>query len=74
MMNPLWMILSLVTLVAGTLVILAPNFIVSSNKRLSKVLFSTDDLVMRHRHAVGVLLFIVAYLCFRLALLVASGL
>jgi len=69
MLEPGWGILSLVALVAGTLVILAPSWISSTNKRLNRVLVSVDEMVMRYRHVVGVTLLIVAYLCFRLALL-----
>lgn len=72
MLEPGWSFLSLVALVAGTLVILAPSWISSTNKRLNRVLVSVDEMIMRYRHLVGVTLLIVAYLCFRLALLTSN--
>ena len=71
-LNPTWTVLSMVALAGGVLIILAPKFMVGTNKRLSKVMVSMDDLIMRHRHVVGVLLLVVSYLCFRLAVLLAS--
>ncbi len=73
MTNPWWTALSAVALVGGVLIILAPKFVVSMNRSLNKALLSADDRIMRNRHVIGVLLLIVAYLCFRLALMAPTG-
>jgi uncharacterized membrane protein len=73
MLHSLWAGLSVLTLVVGILVILAPRFVVTVNSQLSKALGSVDDLIMRYRHLVGAILLVVAYLCFRLALLIPTG-
>jgi hypothetical protein len=72
-MNPIWLSLGAVTLVAGVLIILTPKVVVDLNKGLTKVLGSADDMVLKHRHVMGAGFMIVAYLCFRLALLVGEG-
>ena len=72
MVNTLWMGLSAVALVGGTLIILAPKLVAGVNGQLSRVLVSIDDLVMRYRHIVGVTLLIIAYVCFNLALVVPT--
>ena len=73
MLNPGWSSLTVVALAGGVLIILAPKFVVRMNKTLNKALVSADGLVMRYRHVIGVLLLLVAYLCFQLALLGAAG-
>lgn len=73
MLNPIWLSLGGVTLVAGVLIILMPKLVVDLNKQLTKVLGSADEMVLRHRHLMGAGFMIVSYLCFRLALLVGQG-
>lgn len=68
MLNSWWMVASAFTLLGGVLVILAPKTVVNLNKLLGKALVSADDVVMRYRHLVGAGLLVVAYLCFRLAM------
>lgn len=72
MLSSSWLVLSAITLLSGVLVILAPKWVVRLNNQLSRALLSLDDLIMRYRHLVGAMLLIVAYLCFRLALVVPS--
>ncbi len=73
MLNPGWSSLTVFALAGGVLIILAPKFVVKMNRALNKALLSMDDLIMRYRHAIGVLLLLVAYLCFQLALFVPAG-
>ncbi len=70
MLDPIWMCLSALALVGGAMVILVPKVVAQMNTQLNKVLVSVDELLLRYRHLVGVTLLVVAYLCFRLALLV----
>lgn len=72
MLDPMWVTLSALTGLVGVLIILAPKFVVTVNDRLSKTIVSMDDLVLRHRHVMGALLLIVAYLCFWIALLLTQ--
>ncbi|GEM_PF-6307174 len=74
MLQPGWLVLALVALVGGMAVILLPKQVTQLNNQLSRALGSVDDLVLRHRHVMGALLLLVAYLCFRLAMLVPQGL
>ena len=73
MLNPVWFALSMFALVGGVLVILMPKLVITLNNRLSKALVSLDELILRYRHWVGAALLIAAYLCFRLALVVATA-
>jgi hypothetical protein len=73
MLDPVWMILSCIALFGGAMVILTPNVLLRMNNHLAKALVSVDDLVLKYRHVVGAMLLIVAYLCFRLALLIPTG-
>ena len=70
MLDPMWLGLCVMVLAGGTMVILAPKLVLQLNTQLSRVLVSVDETLLRHRHVIGVLLLVVAYLCFRLALLV----
>jgi len=67
MLNPWWGGLSLVALVGGIAVIVAPTWLVKLNAQLNKTLVSLDEVVVKYRYLVGALLLIVSYLCFRLA-------
>lgn len=73
MLDPTWSALALFALAGGVLVILTPRLIVDVSNRLNRMVGSMDDLIMKHRHVVGAALLVVAYLCFRLALLVPHG-
>ena len=73
MLNPTWLWLSVIALVGGVTVILVPKRVMQLNDQLNKILVSVDGLLMRYRHLVGVALLVVAYLCFRLALLVPAS-
>ncbi len=70
MFDPTWAALALIALVGGVSVILVPKQVASLNRYVSHAIGSVDELVLRHRHVVGTVSLIVAYLCFRLALLV----
>jgi len=72
MLDATWLWLSSVALVGGILVILAPKQVMQLNDQMSKILVTFDDLMMRYRHLTGVTLLVVAYLCFRLAMLVPT--
>ncbi len=69
MLHSGWMLLALVALVGGVAVILFPRELTQLNGQLNQMLVSMDDAILKHRHMVGTLLLIVAYLCFRLAAL-----
>ena len=69
MFHPTWLVLTLVTLISGVLIILAPQAVVGINRALNRAMISMDEIVIRHRHVIGAMLLVVAYLCFRLALL-----
>ena len=69
MLDPVWMVLSCIALLGGVMVILVPKLLVRINNQLATALVSVDDLVLKYRHIVGAALLVVAYLCFRLALL-----
>lgn len=73
MLDPVWMALSAIALLGGVMVILVPKLLLRMNNQLTKALVSVDDLVLKYRHVVGATLLIVAYLCFRLALLIPTG-
>ncbi len=70
MLEPTWLGLCVMALAGGAMVILTPKLVLQLNSRLNRVLVSFDETLLRYRHVIGVLLLVVAYLCFRLALLV----
>lgn len=69
MLDPVWLVLSGIALFGGVMVVLVPKLLLQMNDQLTKALGSVDGLVLKYRHFVGVTLLVVAYLCFRLALL-----
>lgn len=73
MLDPVWMVLSAIALLGGIMAILVPKLLLRMNNQLAKALMSVDGLILKNRHVVGAMLLIVAYLCFRLALLVPTG-
>ncbi len=72
MLDSWWMVASAFALLGGVLVILSPKVVVNLNRLLSRALISADDVVMRYRHLVGAGLLVVAYLCFRLAMVMPT--
>ena len=66
------LLLSLVCLVAGVAFVLFPHPLLAISQALNRTLVSLDDKLIRRRYLCGALLFVVSYLCFRLALLVPS--
>ncbi|OGX38742.1 MAG: hypothetical protein A3C53_02670 [Omnitrophica WOR_2 bacterium RIFCSPHIGHO2_02_FULL_68_15] len=70
------LLLSLVCLVAGIAFVLFPHPLLaisqSLNRTLNRTLVTLDERLIRHRYLSGLLLFVVSYLCFRLALLVPA--
>ena len=64
------LLLSLLCLGAGVGFILFPHPLLTISQVLNRSLLSLDDKLIRHRYICGILLFVVSYLCLRLALLV----
>ena len=64
------LLLSLVCLVVGVAFVLFPHPLLTISQALNRTLVNLDDRMIRHRYLCGALLFVVSYLCFRLALLV----
>ena len=62
-------VISLLCLVAGVGFILFPHPLLAISQAMNRTLVSLDERLIRHRYLCGVLLFVVSYLCFRLALL-----
>ena len=63
------LILSVVCLVAAAVLILFPKAIEQLNELVNRTVVLTDKNLMRYRHVLGVVLFITAYLLFRLSLM-----
>ena len=63
---------SAICLVAAVLCILFPEFLGKLGGALNRTVTSLDQQLLRHRYLFGILLFIVSYLFFRLALLLPS--
>jgi hypothetical protein len=68
MPDPLILILSVFCVSAGVMVILFPDVLVKMNLMLSRPVMSLDPFLLRHRHLLGLLLFLVGYGTFWLAL------
>jgi hypothetical protein len=68
MPEPLILSISGLCLLAGAMVILFPNAVVRLNGALNRHII-VDPVLVRYRHVLGVLLFVVSYGVFRLALL-----
>ena len=64
------LLLSLVCLGAGVGFLLFPHPLLAISQAMNRTLVPLDAKLMRHRYVCGVLLFVVSFLCFRLALLV----
>ncbi len=64
------LLLSLVCLTAGVGFVLFPHPLLTISQVLDRTLVSLDERLIRYRYLCGALLFVVSYLCFRLALLV----
>ena len=62
------LLLSAVCLAAAVSSILFPNPLLKLSTALNQTLAMLDQRLMRHRHLIGVLLFVVSYLLFTLAL------
>jgi hypothetical protein len=62
--------LSIVCLMAGVAILIVPQALVKLNSVLNRTLTIFDQFLLRHRYLFGILLLIVSYLFFRLALLV----
>ena len=62
--------MSLLCLAAGAGFVLFPRPLLAISQALNRTLVSLDERLIRHRYLCGALLFVVSYLCFRLALLV----
>jgi FtsH-binding integral membrane protein len=60
--------LSGVCLLAAVAFILFPNPLERLSNALNKTLVTIDKRVMRHRHLIGVLMFVTSYLVFYLAM------
>ena len=69
MINPGWLFLSGVSIVAAVTLALFPRQLSALSAALNRTLTNLDDLLMRYRYLVAVLLFISSYLFFRLALM-----
>ena len=61
--------LSLICIVAASSCILFPKGLSKMSVALNRTVNTVDQGLMRHRYVFGVALFVVSYLCFRLALL-----
>lgn len=59
---------SLVCVVAGASFVLFPHPLLQFSRALNRTLVTLDEQLIRYRYLFGVLLFVVSYLCFRLAL------
>ena len=59
---------SLVSLMVGAVFILFPHPLSKLSTTLNKTLVLADDHIMRYRHVIGVLLMLVSYGLFKLAL------
>ena len=66
------LVLSLVCLAAGVGFVLFPHPLLTVSQALNRTLVRLDERLIRHRYLCGLLLFVVSYLCFRMALLVPS--
>ena len=55
------------SLIAGVGFILFPNPLLKLSASLNKTLATLDQLLMRHRYPIGILLFVASYVLFRLA-------
>ena len=66
------LVLSLVCLAVGVGFVMFPHPLLILSQTLNRTLVTLDERLIRHRYLCGVLLFVVSYLCFRLALLVPS--
>ena len=64
------LMLSALCVVGGISIILYPNALLKLNEVLNRTLMALDQRLMRFRHVIGVVLLLVSYLFFRLALLV----
>ena len=62
--------LSLLCVTAGVAFVLFPNPLLKVSEALNKTLTVLDQRLMRHRYLVALLLFVVSYLLFSIALLV----
>lgn len=66
------LVMSLVCLVGGVGFVLFPHPLQAISQALNRTLVALDERLIRYRYVCGLLLFLVSYLCFRLALLVPS--
>ena len=64
------LVLSLVCLGVGVGFVMFPHPLLTLSQALNRTLITLDERLIRHRYICGTLLFVVSYLCFRLALLV----
>ncbi len=70
MIEPISLLLSGVCLITAVLFVLFPNPLLRISSGLNRTLIVLDQKLMQHRYLVAVLLFIVSYLLFRLALMI----
>ena len=64
--------MSLFCLAAGVGFIMFPHSLLAISQVLNRTLVVLDERLIRYRYVCGLLLFLVSYLCFRLALLVPA--
>jgi len=72
MPDPGMLFVSVVCLVAGVSFFLFPHPLLNLSRALNRTLVVMDERLIRHRYVFGTLLFVVSYLCFRLALITPS--
>ena len=72
MLNPWCMVTSVTFLVVGVLFFLGPNVVKQLNVVLDRSIRVVDANVMKYRYLIGLVLLLLSYAMFRLALLVRS--
>ena len=66
------LLLSLLCLAAGVGFVLFPHPLLAISQAMNRTLTTLDERLIHYRYLCGIVLFIVSYLCFRLALLIPA--
>ena len=67
-----FLFLSLMSVLVGAMLFLAPSVMLKMSHRLNQTLMVLDQSMLRHRYVVGALAFVAAYAFFKIALLLPS--
>ena len=67
-----FLFLSIVSVLVGAMLFLAPSVMVKMSQRLNQTLVVLDQGMLRYRYVVGALAFVASYAFFKIALLLPS--